>query len=259
MKLDLDGRTYVVGGASRGLGRAVTQELVAGGARVLALSRTAEALDALRGELGDAVVPCPADLAAPDAAATIDAAAREAFGDRLDGVVINGGGPPAGKALDLTDEQWLGAYELLVGGPLRLLRAVRERLSAGDGGGVIFITSSSVRQPIPALDTSNVLRPGVAALAKVLAQELGPQVRVNSVAPGRFDTDRVRGLDARRAAAAGVDPADLKARTAATIPLGRYGDPAELARVVAFLLSDAGSYVSGTAVQVDGGMVTALP
>jgi 3-oxoacyl-[acyl-carrier protein] reductase len=260
MNLDLDGRTYVVGGASRGLGRATTEQLVAAGARVLALARGADALDELREALGgDAVVPCAADLAAPDAAETVRAAVRDAFGDRLDGVVVNGGGPPAGTALELTDEQWLGAYELLIGGPLRLLRALTPRLADDGGGAVVFITSSTVREPIPSLDTSNVLRPGVAALAKVLARELAPAIRVNSVAPGRFATDRVRHLDEHRAALAGITPEEQQRAAAAAIPLGRYGDPAELARVVAFLLSDAGSYVSGAAVQVDGALVTAVP
>ncbi|MDO8213673.1 SDR family oxidoreductase [Conexibacter sp. CPCC 206217] len=258
MKLDLEGRTHLVGGASRGLGRAVTAELVAGGARVLALSRTRETLDALREELGDAVLPLAADIAAPDAVATVQRAVADA-GGRLDGVVINGGGPPAGRALALSDEQWLGAYELLIGGPLRLLRALVPTLKADDGGSVVFITSSSVRQPIPGLDTSNVLRPGVAALAKVLARELGPEIRVNSVGPGRFDTDRGRSLDTARSQREGISVEEARAAVEATIPLGRYGDPAELGRLVAFLLSDAGSYVSGAAVQVDGGSVTAVP
>ena len=130
----------------------------------------------------------------------------------------------------------------------------------GEGGSVLFVTSSSVRQPIPSLDTSNVLRPGVASLAKVLAQDLGPKgIRVNSIGPGRVETDRLRSNDQARAEREGRSVDDVRAASAAQIPLRRYGQPQELARVAAFLLSDAASYVSGAAIQVDGGLVTALP
>ena len=254
MRLDLNGRSFVVCGASRGLGRATAEELVAHGARVLLAARKPEEVAAA---LGDAAVPLAVDLTAPDAAALVSKAVRESFDGRLDGVLVNGGGPPGGRALEYSDEQWSAAFELLLGGPIRLLRELTP-LMAG-GGSVVIVTSSSVRQPIDGLDTSNVLRPAVAALAKVLARALGPAIRVNSLAPGRFDTDRVRELDTQRAAAAGGDVAAVRERNAAAIPLGRYGDPRELARVAAFLLSDAASYVSGTALQVDGGAVTAVP
>jgi 3-oxoacyl-[acyl-carrier protein] reductase len=171
--------------------------------------------------------------------------------------VVNAVGPPAGTALELSDEQWLAAYQLLIGGPLRLLRALVPRMDRG--GAILFITSTSVRQPIPNLDTSNVLRPGVAALAKTLARELAPNIRVNSLAPGRFDTDRIRTLDAGRAEMTGKSQEQVAAEASKEIPFGRYGEPIELGRFAAFLLSPAASYVSGLAAQVDGAMVTALP
>ena len=127
------------------------------------------------------------------------------------------------------------------------------------GASILFVTSSSVRVPIPGLATSNVLRPGVAALVNLLAIQLGPSVRVNSIAPGKIDTDRSRSVDERRAAADGVPVEEIRARSSASIPLGRYGDALEFGRVAAFLLSPAASYVTGAAIQLDGGYVTATP
>ena len=197
------------------------------------------------------------DTADPGTAEKVAQAVDRELGGALAGVLVNAGGPPAGQVLDLSDEQWLGSYHLLIGGPIRLLRALTPKMP--DGGAVLFVTSTSVRQPVAGLDTSNVLRPGVAAMAKVLARELGPAVRVNTIAPGRFDTDRVRSLDAGRAEKEGVSVAQVKESTSKQIPLGRYGDPIEFGRVGAFLLSPAASYVSGITVQVDGAMTTAVP
>jgi 3-oxoacyl-[acyl-carrier protein] reductase len=255
--LGLEGKAFVVGGASRGLGRAIARELVREGARVLLLSRDAQALEALASELGDAASYVAGDMGAPDTAVRVLATVEENLDRRVDGVVVNSGGPPPGAALALSDEDWRGAYELLIGGPLRLLRATVPLM--GDGGAVLFVTSSSVRQPIAGLDTSNVLRPGVAALAKVLARELGPRVRVNSLAPGRIDTDRVAELDRSRADRGGGSVEEVRRTAEQSIPLGRYGQPEELARVAAFVLSGAASYVSGAAIQVDGAAVTAVP
>jgi 3-oxoacyl-[acyl-carrier protein] reductase len=256
---DLAGRSYIVGGGSRGLGRAIATEIVERSGRVLLVARDATALEEVVNDLGpDHARPCAADLGAADGAQLVADAARAAFGDELHGVVVNGGGPPIGTALDLDDETWRASYELLIGGPLRLLRLTVPRI--GEGGSIVFVTSSTVRQPIFGLDTSNVLRPGVAALAKSLAIQLGPRgIRVNSIGPGRFDTDRVRHLDDARAGASGRPIEELRDEAAGAIPLRRYGDPAEFARATVFLLSDAASYVSGVALGVDGGAVTAQP
>jgi 3-oxoacyl-[acyl-carrier protein] reductase len=252
MDLGLQDKRFVVGGGSKGLGRAVANALVAEGAHVLVASRDPE--QAAR-ELGERAMPCAADLGTTEGVDVLVAAARALGG--LDGILVNGAGPPPGAALDVTDDAWSAAYRLLIGNPIRLLRALVPLLN--DGASVLFITSSSVRVPIAGLDTSNVLRPGVAALAKCLALELGPRIRVNSLSPGRLDTERVRFLDANRAETTGVPVEEIHARNAGMIALGRYGDAAELGRVAAFLLSPAASYVSGAAIQVDGGYVRAVP
>jgi 3-oxoacyl-[acyl-carrier protein] reductase len=256
MDLGLEGRCFVVGGGSRGLGRAVAQELVAAGARVLLVARGETALAAATVELGERASACATDLAEPEGAAAVAAAVDAELG-RLDGILVNHGGPPRGTALALPDDEWLGAFQLVLAGPVRLLRALVPKL--GGEASVVFVGSSSMREPVPDLDTSNVLRPGVAALVKCLARELGPQVRVNSVAPGRFETERGLSLVEARAAERGVSFAEQLAEMARDIPLGRYGQPAELARVATFLLSPAASYVSGVNMQVDGGFVSAVP
>lgn len=257
MDLGLKDKVFVVGGGSKGLGRGTAQALIDEGARVLLLSRDQESIDRAIAELGSAATGIAADMAGPETAARVAAAVDAGFGGRLDGIVINAGGPPAGKALDLTDEQWLGAYQLLIGGPLRLLKALTPKMN--DGGAILFVTSTSVKQPIPNLDTSNVLRPGVAAMAKTLARELAPSIRVNSLMPGRFNTDRIRQLDQVRADTLGITPREVAEQAGKEIPMGRYGEPIEFGRAAAFLLSPAASYISGVAIQADGALVTALP
>jgi 3-oxoacyl-[acyl-carrier protein] reductase len=253
--LGLEGKSLVVGGASRGLGRAIAEQLVTEGARVLLIARDADAIQEVAQELGDHAYPYAADLSEPsDIDQVAEAATRL---DGLDGILINAGGPPFGPTLELSDDQWLDAFRMLIGGPIRLLRAVVPRMN--EGASVLFITSSSVRQPIKNLDTSNVLRPGVAALAKCLANELGPRIRVNSLAPGRIDTARTRSLDESRAQALGVSVEEQHRNVNEAIPLGRYGEPEELGRAATFLLSPAASYITGVSLQVDGGLVQAIP
>ncbi len=255
---DLGGRTYVVGGASKGLGRAIAEELVDRGAQVLLVSRTEDALQEVKAQLGDAAHVCAADLAAPDGPQRIADAAHAAFGDTLDGIVVNGGGPAIGFALQLEDETWQAAYDILIAGPIRLLKLLTPRMTE-KGGSVVFVTSTTVRQPIAGLDTSNVLRPAVAALVKTLSHQLGPAIRLNSIGPGRFDTDRVRSLDEMRSSYTDETVDEIRAAAGESIPLKRYGDPKEFAKATVFLLSDDASYITGQAIMADGGSTTALP
>ena len=257
MDLGLQDKIFVVGGGSKGLGRGVAETLVAEGAKVLLLSRDQESLDRAVSELGPAAKAVAADMAYPGTAQQVAEAIDTDFGGRLDGIVVNAGGPPAGKALELSEEQWEQSYQLLIGGPVRLLKTLVPKMDRG--GAILFVTSTSVRQPIPNLDTSNVLRPGVAALAKTLARELAPNIRVNSLAPGRFNTDRIRSLDAIRAESFGISQEEIVAQASREVPLGRYGEPIEFGRFGAFLLSPAASYISGLAAHIDGAMVAALP
>jgi 3-oxoacyl-[acyl-carrier protein] reductase len=166
-----------------------------------------------------------ADMADPALPGLVAAAVEDRFGGSVDGLLMNAGGPPPGEVLSLSDSQWLGAYELLIGGPIRLLRALVPLFS--DGASIAWVGSSSMRQPIGGLDTSNVFRPGVAALVKVLGRELAPSVRVVGLAPGRIDTDRVRSLDSSRAEASGASVDDVRRASEAEVPLGRYGEPEE--------------------------------
>ena len=251
MDLQLRDRVYVVTGGSRGLGRATAEELVADGARVVVSGRHQEAVDAAAAELGESAVGVVADNADPATPGRLVAAARERWG-RLDGALISVGGPPPGPVSAITDEQWSKAFDAVFLGGVRLAREIGAEL--GEGGAMAFVLSTSVRSPVPGLSVSNGLRPGLAMIAKDLADELGPRgVRVNALLPGRVGTERVAELDE-----ASGDPAAARERWEGQIPLRRYGRPEEFGRVAAFLLSPASSFVSGAMVPVDGGMTRAL-
>ncbi|PNE41719.1 MULTISPECIES: SDR family oxidoreductase [Streptomyces] len=246
MDLGLTDRTYLVTGATRGLGFATARELVADGANVVLTGRSEEAATKAAASLGERALGLAADNSDPQAPARLVAAARERFG-RFDGVLISVGGPPPGTAADNTDEQWQTAFETVFLGAVRFARTAAAEL--GEGGVIGFVLSGSVYEPIGGLTISNGLRPGLAGFAKSLADEVGPRgIRVVGVLPGRIATDRMTQLDALSG-----DPEGSRARNSTTIPLRRYGDPAEFGRTAAFLLSPAASYVTGVMVPVDGG------
>ena len=220
---------------------------------MLLLGRDRDALESACADLGERATWVEGDMADPGTPARV----RDAVDGPLHGLLMNAGGPQPGDVLSLSDDDWRGAYELLIGGPIRMLRELLPAFDAGSS--VVWIGSSSWRQPIPGLDASNVFRPGIAALVKVLARELAPRARLVGMAPGRIDTDRVRSLDSANAKRAGSSVEDVRAAAEADLPMERYGTPKEFGRVAAFLLSPAASYVSGSTVQVDGAMITALP
>jgi len=251
MDLGLKERVYIVTGASRGLGRAVGEALVADGARVLLSSRDPDAVARTAAEMGRDAAWIAADNADPETPQRLVVAAHEHFG-RLDGALVSVGGPPAGSVQDAPDDAWRAAFDSVFLGGVRLGRTIGAALD--DGGSIAFVLSTSVLSPIPGLAVSNGLRPGLAMVAKQLADELGPRgVRVNGLMPGRIDTDRVRQLDAREG-----DPEQVKAKRAAGIPLRRYGRPEEFAAVAAFVLSPAAAYVTGAMIPVDGGALRTL-
>jgi 3-oxoacyl-[acyl-carrier protein] reductase len=171
-----------------------------------------------------------------------------------DVLVLNAGGPPPGRILDVTDDGWRDGAELLLLGPMRLARAVLPGMAARGFGRLVFVTSTAVRQPQPDLAVSVVLRAAVTAAAKLLSREHAADgVTVNCVAPGATDTQRRRNILEARAARTGTPLSELERQDAEQVPAGRPGTPAEIAAAVAFLVSAEAGYVNGTVLTVDGG------
>jgi 3-oxoacyl-[acyl-carrier protein] reductase len=261
MDLGLAGRRAVVGGATSGLGRASAEALAAEGCDLLIWSRSEERLAQVAGELREAhgvdVAQVAADAGGPDAAATV-ADAAERFGP-IDILVSNAGGPPTTDPTVTDPEGWQRAFQLLAATPIdlasRLLPGMRER----GWGRVVAILSSGVRQPIGDLVYSNAGRSALAAWLKTTARAVAAEgVTLNGVMPGRLATPRVHELDSGRAEREGTTEDEVRAWHIATIPAGRYGEPAELGALVAFLASDRGSYITGQLIAVDGGLIAGL-
>ena len=262
MDFGLKNKIAMVGGASKGLGFAVARALAAEGAVVSMASRDGEAIrraaDTVSRETGGRAFAVAADLSGADAIAHWHAATVKEFGG-VDLLFANTGGPPAGTALGFDDSAWQAAFDLLLMSVIRTVRLVVPSMRARGGGSILIGTSSSVKEPVPYLALSNVLRSGVTSLAKTLSVELaGDNIRVNTLIPGRIATDRLRQLDEISARKAGITPEEQAERSAATVPTGRYGTPDEFGRVGAFLLSDAASYMTGASVQIDGGLIKGL-
>lgn len=262
MDLGLSGRVAVVGGGSKGLGRACADALAREGARLVICSRNAAELEAAAAEIrqatGAETLAFPADLSqAEDVDALVEAAVAH-YG-RLDVVVANSGGPPAGRPMSATEEAWAQAIQMSLLFFIRLSRAAVPPMRRNSWGRIVNILASTVYQPIDNLVTSGVTRLGAVAYAKSLADEVGrDNILVNNVAPGYLLTDRLEHLFATRAAETGQPLETLLQAHAATIPLGRLGRPEEMGDFVTYLASEKNSYVTGATILVDGGVVRSV-
>ncbi|MCK4514073.1 MAG: SDR family oxidoreductase [Spirochaetaceae bacterium] len=257
MDLGTSGKVYLTAAATSGLGKGVARELAADGASVWIGSRDTDAVQRVANEMasetGGRVGGAALDVTEPSSISSWVSSALSEH-QRIDGLLVNAGGPPAGGFESFTDPDWQMAFELTLMSTIRLIREVLPTMKRQKAGSILVITSSSIKEPIDILLLSNVMRSGVANLVKSLSREFAPfGIRVNSIIPGRIATPRVRALDETVAGRAGKTPDEIRRESEASIPLGRYGTTDEFGRVGAFILSPAASYMTGEMVTVDGG------
>ena len=258
----LRGKKALVTASSHGIGRACALELARGGADVAICARTEGPLETARDEIaeetGRRIVAVTADLTSEPDIASLVAATLDAFGT-IDVLVTNAGGPPSGPFMDFDDGTCMRAVELNLMSVVRLNRTVIPIMREAGGGSIVNLTSVSVKEPLVGLVLSNSVRAAVVGLSKTLANEHGPDgVRVNVVCPGFTATGRMKELISARAEREGREYDEVASGYYASVPLGRFAEPEEIAKAVAFLASDDARYVTGTTVQVDGGFVKAL-
>ena len=258
MDLGLNGKVALVTASSKGMGKSCALGLGAEGARVAMCARTESdimaAAEEVRSRTGAEVFAMRADVTRAEDTKTLVARTVERFGS-VDVLVANCGGPPRGDLGEMTDEQWHAAFDVSVLSTVRLIREVLPSMRARRWGRILAIQSISVKQPVDGLLLSNAIRPGVAGLVKTLSADLGKDnILINVVLPGRIMTDRF--LEGGRRS--GLPTEEYVRRSSGDIPLGRIGTPEEFANVVVFLASERASYVTGVALQVDGGVVRGI-
>ena len=262
MDLGLKDKVALVGASSKGLGRAIALGLAEEGAQVTICARDTDTLEQTAAEIrektGTEVLAVPADVSQPDQVSGLIDKAINQFGG-IDILVSNAGGPRAGRFADLSPKDYQDALHLNLLSTINLCRGVVPSMKARGGGRIINLTSISVKQPVDGLMLSNMARTGVIGFAKTLASELAADnILVNNVCPGIIFTDRIKQLATVRAGEAGITYEEALANMTQDIPLGRIGDPTEFANLVVFLASGRASYITGTTIQVDGGMAKGL-
>jgi 3-oxoacyl-[acyl-carrier protein] reductase len=262
MDLGLRGRSAVVGGASSGLGAAVAEALAAEGCRLLLWSRSLEKLapvaERLRTEHGASVATLAADATRADAPELIAKAATRELG-AIDICILNAGGPPPVDPLTTDADGWRDAFQLLAVTPITLAQGLLPAMRQRGWGRIVALMSSTIREPIPALVYSTAGRSALAGWMKTAARTVASDgVTINGILTGRIETPRIEQIDRDRAQREGRAVKDVRADALKTIPAGHYGQPRELASVVAFLCSERASYVTGALVPVDGGMLSVI-
>ncbi|MDB5812106.1 MAG: hypothetical protein JWN94_4228 [Betaproteobacteria bacterium] len=262
MDLELKGKVAIVGGASKGLGRACAEVLAGEGAKVIMCSRTKADIETaaqqIRDKTGTDVHAFAGDLEQNSTIQALIAETVKRYGG-IDVLVNNSGGPPLAKSVSATEEQWATAIQRSLLYFARMSREALPHLKKRGGGRIINILASTVYQPIPNLALSGATRMGVIAFAKSLADEVGRDgILVNNVCPGSLLSERMLGNVTSRAKELGITLEAALAQRAEETSLGRIGDPKELANLVAFLASGKASYITGTTIRVDGGLVRSV-
>lgn len=254
MDLGLEGKRALVMGSTRGMGQGIAARLAAEGASVAVCGRKLGDAEAAAAEIAGSRAYA-LDLADETSIGALIDAVKADFGD-LDIIVCNGGGPPPGSIADVSAETWAAQFQTMFINQLTIVNTFLPGMRERGWGRILVVSSSGIVQPIPNLGISNAIRASQVGWAKTLSSEVAPDgVTVNTVAPGRIHTDRVNQIDAAAAEKQGKSVEDIARASHATIPMGRYGTVAEFADTAVYLLSDNASYITGSIVKVDGGMI----